>query len=159
LGNTKREVKKIQVRNKRAMHSLHLLQLHLSGPQNCVSQVKEDPIAADGVQPSGRPAGRKKEKERQRQHSDQSKIDALDLLWNKKKEVDAEKDRQREERYRAALALEQKRIDLDKEKLDFKRMIQEDRIVRLDTSAMSIEEQEYYKSVKSSILSRRSAST
>uniref|UniRef100_I1QN77 No apical meristem-associated C-terminal domain-containing protein n=1 Tax=Oryza glaberrima TaxID=4538 RepID=I1QN77_ORYGL len=99
--------------------------------KNCVSQVKEDPIAADGVQPSGRPAGRKKEKEKQRQHSDQSKIDALDLLWNKKKEVDAEKDRQREERYRAALALEQKRIDLDKEKLDFKRMIQEDRIVRL----------------------------
>uniref|UniRef100_A0A0E0KGJ4 No apical meristem-associated C-terminal domain-containing protein n=1 Tax=Oryza punctata TaxID=4537 RepID=A0A0E0KGJ4_ORYPU len=64
-------------------------------------------------------------------------IDALDHLWAKKKEADTEKECDRAER-----------IDLDKEKFEFKRMIEEDRILRLDTNAMSIEEQEYYTNVK-----------
>uniref|UniRef100_A0A0E0MF34 No apical meristem-associated C-terminal domain-containing protein n=1 Tax=Oryza punctata TaxID=4537 RepID=A0A0E0MF34_ORYPU len=64
--------------------------------------------------------GRKKEKENQRKGSDQSIIDALDHLWAKKKEADAEKERVKAERYKVALALDQQRIDLDKEKFEFK---------------------------------------
>uniref|UniRef100_A0A0E0KZJ6 No apical meristem-associated C-terminal domain-containing protein n=1 Tax=Oryza punctata TaxID=4537 RepID=A0A0E0KZJ6_ORYPU len=77
----------------------------------------------------------------------------------KKKEADAKKERVKGERYKVAFALDQQRIDLDKEKFEFKGMIEEDRLLRLDTNSMSIEEQEYYKSIKSSILSRRSAQT
>lgn len=148
----------MQIRSRRPMCSLHLLRLHLQVLRTVSLKRKRTLLQLmlcslrEDLQ-----GGRKREKQRQR--SDQSKIDALDHLWAKKKEADAEKERQREERYRAALALEQQRINLEKEKLDFKRMIEEDRLLRLDTSAMSIEEQEYYKSVKTSILSRRSAST
>uniref|UniRef100_A0A0E0JN64 No apical meristem-associated C-terminal domain-containing protein n=1 Tax=Oryza punctata TaxID=4537 RepID=A0A0E0JN64_ORYPU len=70
--------------------------------------------------PSRRPAVRKKEKENQRKGSDQSRIDALDHLWAKKKEADAEKERVKAEMYKVAFALDQQRIDLDKEKFEFK---------------------------------------
>ncbi|BAS78720.1 Os02g0487166 [Oryza sativa Japonica Group] len=94
------------------------------------------------MQLSGKPTGRKKEKEKQRQHSDQSQIDALDHLWVKKKEADVEKEWQRAERCKVASALDQQQIDLEKEMFEFKRMIVEDRIMRLDTRVMSIEEQD-----------------
>uniref|UniRef100_A0A0E0I3P5 No apical meristem-associated C-terminal domain-containing protein n=1 Tax=Oryza nivara TaxID=4536 RepID=A0A0E0I3P5_ORYNI len=105
----------------------------------------------------GRPMGRKKAKQQMRERSDLSRKESLDYLWDKKKEADAEKERKFEERYQIAFALEQKRIDLERDKFEFKRMTKEDKLLRTDTSAMSIEEQEYYKNVKNQILSRRSA--
>lgn len=105
----------------------------------------------------GRPMGRKKAKQQMRERSDLSRKESLDYLWDKKKEADVEKERKFEERYQIAFALEQKRIDLERDKFEFKRMTKEDKLLRTDTSAMSIEEQEYYKNVKNQILSRRSA--
>lgn len=105
----------------------------------------------------GRPMGRKKAKQQMCERSDLSRKESLDYLWDKKKEADAEKERKFEERYQIAFALEQKRIDLERDKFEFKRMIKEDKLLRTDTSAMSIEEQEYYKNVKNQILSHRSA--
>uniref|UniRef100_I1PIT7 No apical meristem-associated C-terminal domain-containing protein n=1 Tax=Oryza glaberrima TaxID=4538 RepID=I1PIT7_ORYGL len=105
----------------------------------------------------GRPMGRKKAKQQMRERSDLSRKESLDYLWDKKKEADAEKERKFEERYQIAFALEQNRIDLERDKFEFKRMIKEDKLLRTDTSAMSIEEQEYYKNVNNQILSRRSA--
>uniref|UniRef100_A0A0E0LR17 No apical meristem-associated C-terminal domain-containing protein n=1 Tax=Oryza punctata TaxID=4537 RepID=A0A0E0LR17_ORYPU len=76
---------------------------------------------------------------------------------DKKKKADMEKERKLKERYKIAFALEQKRIDLERDKFEFKRTIEEDKLSRTDTSAMSIDEQEYYQNVKNQILSRRSA--
>uniref|UniRef100_A0A0E0CKL3 Uncharacterized protein n=1 Tax=Oryza meridionalis TaxID=40149 RepID=A0A0E0CKL3_9ORYZ len=123
------------------MPNLDLLQLHLQVLIAAFLKI-ENLIPAKGMQPSGKPTGRKKEEEKQRQHSDQSQIDALDHLWVKKKEADVEKERQRAERCKVAFALDQQQIDLEKEMFEFKRMIEEDRILRLDTRVMSIEEQD-----------------
>uniref|UniRef100_A0A0D3F587 No apical meristem-associated C-terminal domain-containing protein n=1 Tax=Oryza barthii TaxID=65489 RepID=A0A0D3F587_9ORYZ len=123
------------------MPNLDLLQLHLQVFRAAFLKI-ENLIAANGMQLLGNPSGRKKEKEKQHQHSDQSQTDALDHLWVKKKEADVEKERQRAERCKVASALDQQQIDLEKEMFQFKRMIVEDRIMRLDTRMMSIEEQD-----------------
>uniref|UniRef100_J3N2A0 No apical meristem-associated C-terminal domain-containing protein n=1 Tax=Oryza brachyantha TaxID=4533 RepID=J3N2A0_ORYBR len=102
-----------------------------------------------------RPVGWKKMKEKLRQRFDRSHIESLDYLWAKKKEADEEKEIKKEERYNHAFALEEQRIAMEKEKFDFKRMIEEERILRTDVSNMDISQQEYYKNLKDHIISRR----
>ncbi|XP_040383784.1 uncharacterized protein LOC121055381 [Oryza brachyantha] len=102
-----------------------------------------------------RPVGRKKMKEKLRQRFDRSHIESLDYLWAKKKEADEEKEIKKEERYNHAFALEEQRIAAEKEKFEFKRMIEEERILRTDVSNMDISQQEYYKNLKDHIISRR----
>jgi hypothetical protein len=48
----------------------------------------------------------------------------LDYLWARKEEDDAEKERQKAERYKVAFALNQQWIGLEKEKFELKRMIE-----------------------------------
>ena len=63
-----------------------------------------------------RPPGQKK-KQKLRQHSS---IEALDYLLAKKKEADAQKELKKEERCKKAFALQEERIRLEKEKLEYK---------------------------------------
>uniref|UniRef100_A0A0E0JJ81 No apical meristem-associated C-terminal domain-containing protein n=1 Tax=Oryza punctata TaxID=4537 RepID=A0A0E0JJ81_ORYPU len=113
-----------------------------------------DPENTEG---EGRPMGRKKAKQQMRERLDQSRKESLDYLLDKKKEADGEKERKKEERYKIAFALDQHQIDLEKDKFEFKRMIEEDRLLRIDTCEMSLEEKDYYENVKKKILSRWSA--
>nr|BAI39931.1 hypothetical protein [Oryza sativa Indica Group] len=103
-----------------------------------------DPKNTEG---EGRPMGRKKAKQQMRERSDQSRKESLDYLLHKKKGGQCGE----------GAEASRERIDLEKNKFELKRMVQEDQLLRTDTSAMSIEEQEYYRNVKKQILSRRSA--
>ncbi len=69
-----------------------------------------------------RPIGKKRAKEALRRGSSDACIEAVDILWEKKKEADAEKELKREERYAKTYALDKERYDrsyaLDKERLE-----------------------------------------
>ncbi|KAG8047008.1 hypothetical protein GUJ93_ZPchr0008g13531 [Zizania palustris] len=56
-----------------------------------------------------RPLGRKKEKEKLRQHADRIYFEALDYMWDKKKAADAEKEMKKEQHYSQAYAFEQEK--------------------------------------------------
>uniref|UniRef100_J3KYJ6 No apical meristem-associated C-terminal domain-containing protein n=2 Tax=Oryza brachyantha TaxID=4533 RepID=J3KYJ6_ORYBR len=76
---------------------------------------------ADGVcdaQPSGRPAGKKKEKQKLRHGRT---IETVDYLMEKKKEANIERELKKEERCQKAFTLQEERIKLEREKFEFKK--------------------------------------
>ncbi|KAL6888869.1 hypothetical protein ACP4OV_009895 [Aristida adscensionis] len=99
----------------------------------------------------GRPEGKKKEKQKLRQGRS---IEAVDYLIAKKKEADQEKEMQREERCKKAFALQEERIMLEREKIEIEREKEDDRIMCLDMSTMTSEQQQYFEDRKNKILAR-----
>jgi hypothetical protein len=106
---------------------------------------------ADHDEPSCRPDGKKKEKQKLRQRSS---MEVVDYLIAKKKDSDLEKDLKKEERCNKAFALQEERIKLDKEKFAFQRQLEEDRIIGLDLSTMNYKQQQYYEDRQNEILAR-----
>ncbi|KAG0525033.1 hypothetical protein BDA96_06G020600 [Sorghum bicolor] len=104
-----------------------------------------------------RPPGQKK-KQKLWQHCS---IEALDYLLAKKKEADADKELNKEERCKKAFALQEERIRLEKEKLElqrdqfeFNKKLEEERIMNVDTSHMCPDQHQYYQALKNDILAR-----
>jgi hypothetical protein len=102
-------------------------------------------------EPATRPDDKKKEKQKLRQCST---IEAVDYLMEKKKETDHEKELKKEERFNKAFALQEERIKLEKEKFEFKRQMEEERIIGLDLSTMNYKQQQYYERRQNEILDR-----
>ena len=73
----------------------------------------------------------------------------------KKKEVDLERDLKKEERCNKAFALQEERIKLDREKFEFERELEEDKIIALDLSTMTYDQQQYFEDRKNKVLARR----
>jgi hypothetical protein len=86
------------------------------------------------AEPSARSDGKKKEKQKLYQRST---IEAVDYPMAKKKEADVEKNLKKEERRNKAFALQEERIKLEKEKFEFQRDPEEERILRLDLSTIN----------------------
>ncbi|CAN6167018.1 unnamed protein product [Urochloa humidicola] len=104
------------------------------------------------AEPSARPDGKKKEKQKLRQRST---IEAVDYLMAKKKEADLEKDLKKEERCNKAFALQEERIKLERENFELQRDLEEERILGLDLSTMTYQQQQYYEVRRNEILARR----
>jgi hypothetical protein len=73
---------------------------------------------------------KKKEKKMLRQRAS---LEAMKYLVAKKKEADAEK----EERYKKTSALQEERIRIERERVEFKREPEEERIMNIDMSTLS----------------------
>jgi hypothetical protein len=77
---------------------------------------------------------KKKEKKMLRQRAS---LEAMEYLVAKKKEVDAEKELKKEERYKKTSALQEERIRIERERVEFKREPEEERIMNIDMSTLS----------------------
>ncbi|GJN24922.1 hypothetical protein PR202_gb12700 [Eleusine coracana subsp. coracana] len=109
-----------------------------------------------GGQPSGtaqeRPPGKKKEKQMLRQRAS---MEAMEYFVAKKKEADGEKDLKKEERCKKAFALQEERIMIERERVEIKRQLEEERIMNIDMSTLNYKQQQYYESRQEGILSKR----
>jgi hypothetical protein len=61
----------------------------------------------------------------------------MEYLVTKKKEVDTEKDQKKDERCKKAFALQEERIRSEREMVEFKCEMEEERIMNIATSTLS----------------------
>ncbi|CAL5049400.1 unnamed protein product [Urochloa decumbens] len=126
--------------------------------------------AGDAI--NGRPDGRKKEKERQRKGKNPSSpaenlyMDALDNLWAKKKEVEELKEMKKKERNDERISVEMKRLEikmaaekerseLQREDLELRRRIEDDKVMNMDLGGMGTRQRYYYERLQDEIIARR----
>ena len=97
---------------------------------------------------------------------------ALENLWAKKKEFDSDKELKKDERFKQAFALEQERVaneklnlelrkkelELRAQEVELKNKKDEEKIMTMDLSAMPDDQQQYYMSCRSKIMSRHFSS-
>jgi hypothetical protein len=113
--------------------------------------------------------GKKKTKEVIRRGGSDACIQALDILWAKKSEADAEKQQKKEEWYAKTFALDQERLQLEQkrlaieetkeineqERLHRQRIAEEERIMNIDMSCMAEMQKKYYMSLQVEVMARR----
>jgi hypothetical protein len=129
-------------------------------------------VAAPEENTLSRPMGHKKAKAALHQGGKKGCTEALENLWVKKKEFDSDKELKKDERFKQAFALEQERVaneklnlelrkkelELRAQEVELKNKKDEERIMTMDLSAMPDDQQQYYMSCRSKIMSRHHSS-
>lgn len=82
-------------------------------------------------------------------------METLENMWAKKKEFETFKENRKQERHDQIIALEKEKIELKKKDLELRRWVQDNRVMSMDISAMSAEQQKYFSSLQDEIFARR----
>lgn len=141
-----------------------------SSPATCSQTTIEGrEVAAPEENTLSRPMGQKKAKAVLYQGEKKGCTEALEILRAKKKEFDGNKELKKDERFKQAFALEQEQVANEKlnielrrqeselrtqDVVELKRKMEEKRIMKMDLSALSDEQKQYYKCRQSEIMRR-----
>jgi len=103
-----------------------------------------------------RPPGEKKAKEALKRGGGEACMEALDKMWAKKEAFDREKEKKKEERYLASLALEKYRLSLEEKKVESDLLEKEDKIMSMDMTSSSLTptQLQYYQIMQDKIVAR-----
>lgn len=108
-----------------------------------------------------RPPGKKQEKERQRRgkrpygDGENHLKEVMSDFWIKKKETEDLRELRKKERNDERLQLERERLELQRKDVEMKQRIEDERIINIDISTMSPDQQQFYKMLKDEIFTRR----
>jgi hypothetical protein len=81
-------------------------------------------------------------------------LEAMEYLVAKKEKVDAVKDLKKEGRFKKTFALQEERIRIERERIEFKREMEEERIMNIDMSTLSYKQQQYYERRQDEIVAK-----
>jgi ribonucleotide monophosphatase NagD (HAD superfamily) len=78
----------------------------------------------------------------------------MEYLVMKKEISDVVKELKKEERFKKAFALQEERIRMEKEIMEFKREMEEERIMNIDWSTLFYKQQQYYERWQDKIIAK-----
>jgi ribonucleotide monophosphatase NagD (HAD superfamily) len=81
-------------------------------------------------------------------------MEVMEYLVMKKEISDAVKELKKEERFKKAFALQEERIRMEKEIMEFKREMEEERIMNIDWSTLFYKQQQYYERWQDKIIAK-----
>jgi ribonucleotide monophosphatase NagD (HAD superfamily) len=79
----------------------------------------------------------------------------MEYLVAMKEKADAAKELKEEERFKKAFALQEERIRMERERMEFKREMEEESIMNIDMSTLSYKQQQYYERRQDEIIAKR----
>jgi hypothetical protein len=82
-------------------------------------------------------------------------MEAMEYLVIKKEKADAVKELKKEERFKKAFALQEERIRMKRERMEFKREMEKESIMNIDMSSLSYKQQQYYERRQDEIIAKR----
>ena len=109
------------------------------------------------VQGENCPPDQKKAKEYLKRGSGEACMEAFDMMWAKKEAFDRENKKNKEQRYLAALELENKRLTLEEKKVEADLMEKEDKIMSTNMILYSLTttQLQYYQIMQAKIVAHR----
>jgi hypothetical protein len=121
---------------------------------NVVSLPDVDLGQADAAE---RPLGKKKAKEAVRRGGIDACKEALEILWTKNTQADAEKEVKRDERYAKSYALDKEREKVTNEANNnyLKRIAEEERVMNIDLNSLNELRHQFYRNLQAEIMACR----
>jgi hypothetical protein len=147
----------------KSLNKRHKLNSNGDGSGRIPSEIGEGEVQGVEDNQLTRPIGKKQSKATLLQEKKKSVTITLENMWSQKQETDMEKELKKEERFSKAFALEQERVanekelvEVRKQEVQLQKQRDEERIMTMDLSGLTKEQQTYYMKLRAKILDQLS---